>query len=162
MSKELSVPTTAVERRERPPAVERRMSRNEQTDWTPSGHRSKGLDFRTISGPSAVQVLPRAKPFCPMTADFIDSVGGAVATHERFGQSSERGALLEQLELQLADLEEDASQAEAAAWMAAAAATSEKIVVPSADSDEVARAFRDDVARCSDMMSPGVRCLAGG
>jgi hypothetical protein len=32
---------------------------------------------------------------------------------------------------------------------------------PSADSDEVARAFRDDVARCSDMMSPGVRCLAG-
>jgi hypothetical protein len=26
-----------------------------------------------------------------------------------------------------------------------------------ADSDEVARAFRDDVARCSDMMSP--RCL---
>lgn len=31
-----------------------------------------------------------------------------------------------------------------------------------ADSDEVARAFRDDVARCSDMMSPGVRRLAGG
>src|SRR3979490_2915137 len=27
-----------------------------------------------------------------------------------------------------------------------------------ADSDEVARAFRDDVARYSDMMSPGVRC----
>jgi transposase len=50
--------------------------------------------------------------------------------HERFGQSSERGALLEQLELQLADLEEDAAQAEAAARMAAAA-TSEKIAVPS-------------------------------
>ena len=33
---------------------------------------------------------------------------------------------------------------------------------PAADSDEVARAFRDDVARYSDMMSPGVRCLAGG
>ena len=31
-----------------------------------------------------------------------------------------------------------------------------------ADSDEVARAFRDEVARYSDMMSPGVRCLAGG
>jgi hypothetical protein len=31
-----------------------------------------------------------------------------------------------------------------------------------ADSDEVARAFRDDVARYSDLMSPGVRCLAGG
>ena len=42
--------------------------------------------------------------------------------HERFGQSSERGALLEQLELQLADLEEDAAQAEAAAQIAAAAA----------------------------------------
>jgi hypothetical protein len=31
-----------------------------------------------------------------------------------------------------------------------------------ADSDEVARAFRDDVARCSDMMSPVARCLTGG
>jgi transposase len=48
--------------------------------------------------------------------------------HERFGQSSERGALLEQLELQLAGLEEDASQAEAAAQMAAAAAR-EKVAV---------------------------------
>jgi hypothetical protein len=27
--------------------------------------------------------------------------------------------------------------------------------IRSADSDEVARAFQDDVARCSDMMSPG-------
>jgi len=34
--------------------------------------------------------------------------------HERYGQSSERGAALEQLELRLADLEEDASQVEAA------------------------------------------------
>ena len=32
--------------------------------------------------------------------------------HEQFGQSSERGALLDQLELQLADLEENAAQAE--------------------------------------------------
>src|SRR2546425_895898 len=40
--------------------------------------------------------------------------------HEKFGQSSERGAILEQLELALADLEEDASQAETAAQMAAA------------------------------------------
>jgi ribosomal protein S27E len=32
---------------------------------------------------------------------------------------------------------------------------------PSADSDEVAWAFRDDVARCSDIMSPRARCLAG-
>ena len=39
--------------------------------------------------------------------------------HEQFGQSSERGALLDQLELQLADLEENAAQAETAAQMAA-------------------------------------------
>src|SRR4029077_9086441 len=39
--------------------------------------------------------------------------------HERFGQSSERGALLDQLELQLADLEEDAAEAETAAQAAA-------------------------------------------
>src|SRR3954451_1684183 len=46
--------------------------------------------------------------------------------HERVGQSSERGTLLDQLELQLADLEEDAAHAEAAAGMAAA---SHKIAV---------------------------------
>src|ERR1700730_18673010 len=49
--------------------------------------------------------------------------------HEPFGQSSERGAILEQLELALADMEENASEAEAAAQMAAAAAASEKIKV---------------------------------
>jgi transposase len=49
--------------------------------------------------------------------------------HERFGQSAERGALLEQLELQLADMEEDASEAEAKAQMAATAAAREKIEV---------------------------------
>ena len=42
--------------------------------------------------------------------------------HERFGQSSERSAILEQLELQLADLQEDASAAETAAQLAAAEA----------------------------------------
>ena len=57
--------------------------------------------------------------------------------HERFGQSSERGALLDQLELQLADLEEDAAQAETAARMAAAAA--EKITVPSFERRRPAR-----------------------
>jgi len=46
--------------------------------------------------------------------------------HERFGQSSERGTLLDQLELQLADLEENAEQAETAVQLAA-----EKITVPS-------------------------------
>jgi transposase len=55
--------------------------------------------------------------------------------HARFGQSSERGALLEQLELQLADLEEDAAQAEAAARMASA----EKITVPSFERRRPAR-----------------------
>jgi transposase len=42
--------------------------------------------------------------------------------HERFGQSSERHVVLEQLELTLADLEEDAAEAEVAAEIAAAAA----------------------------------------
>jgi transposase len=59
--------------------------------------------------------------------------------HERFGQSSERGALLEQLGLQLADLEEDAAQAEAAARMAAAAATGENITVQSFERRRPAR-----------------------
>src|SRR5262245_27708990 len=58
--------------------------------------------------------------------------------HERFGQSSERGELLDQLELQLADLEEDAAQAEAVARMAAVAA-SEKITVPSFERRKPAR-----------------------
>jgi transposase len=40
--------------------------------------------------------------------------------HEKFGQSSERGAFLEQLELALADMEEDASEVEAKAQMTAA------------------------------------------
>jgi len=55
--------------------------------------------------------------------------------HEQFGQTSERGALLDQLELQLADLEEDAAQAEAARM----AATAEKIAVPSFERRKPAR-----------------------
>jgi len=47
--------------------------------------------------------------------------------HEKFGQSAERGVLLEQLEFRLADMEEDASEAETKAQMAAAA--SEKVKV---------------------------------
>jgi transposase len=49
--------------------------------------------------------------------------------HERFGQSAERSAVLEQLELSLADMEEDASQAEAAAQLAANAAAGAKVTV---------------------------------
>ena len=55
--------------------------------------------------------------------------------HEQFGQSSERSVLLDQLELQLADLEEAAAQAEAAAQMAAV----EKIAVPSFERRRPAR-----------------------
>jgi transposase len=55
--------------------------------------------------------------------------------HEQFGQSSERGALLDQLELQLADLEENAAQAETAAQMA----TAEKITVASFERRKPAR-----------------------
>src|SRR6202040_4090157 len=55
--------------------------------------------------------------------------------HEQFGQSSERGALLDQLELQLADLEENAAHAETAAQLAAA----EKITVPSFERRKPAR-----------------------
>jgi transposase len=58
--------------------------------------------------------------------------------HERFGQSSERGTLLDQLELQLADLEEDAAQADAAARLMAAAA-SDKVTVPSFERRKPAR-----------------------
>ena len=42
--------------------------------------------------------------------------------HEQFGQFSERHAVLEQLELSLAEMEEDASQAVAVAQIAANAA----------------------------------------
>jgi transposase len=52
--------------------------------------------------------------------------------HEQFGPSSERGALLDQLELQLADLEEDVAQAEAAA-------AAETIRVPSFERRKPAR-----------------------
>lgn len=59
--------------------------------------------------------------------------------HERFGQSSERGALLDQLELQLADLEEDAAQAEVVAQITAAATASETITVQSFERRKPAR-----------------------
>jgi transposase len=58
--------------------------------------------------------------------------------HDRFGQSSERGTLLDQLELQLADLEADTAQADTAAQIAAAAA-GEKMTVPSFERRRPAR-----------------------
>jgi transposase len=59
--------------------------------------------------------------------------------HERFGPSSERSAVLEQLELSLADMEEDASQAEAAAQMAAETAASATITVQAFERRKPAR-----------------------
>jgi transposase len=59
--------------------------------------------------------------------------------HERFGQSSERSAVLEQLELQLADMEENASQAEANAQLAAAAAARAQIKVAAFERRKPAR-----------------------
>jgi transposase len=59
--------------------------------------------------------------------------------HERYGQSSERSTVLEQLELSLADMEEDASQAEAAAAMAANAAANAKITVKAFERRKPAR-----------------------
>ena len=59
--------------------------------------------------------------------------------HERFGQSSERSAVLEQLELQLTEIEEDAAQAEAAAQLAASAAARAKITVAAFERRKPAR-----------------------
>src|SRR5260370_34130752 len=56
--------------------------------------------------------------------------------HQKFGQSSERGAILEQLELQLSELQADASEAAAAAQLAAARA---KIAVLGFDRHRPAR-----------------------
>ena len=59
--------------------------------------------------------------------------------HEQFGQSSERTAFIEQFELQLADLEENASQAEASAQMVASAASERKITVQAFERRKPAR-----------------------
>jgi transposase len=59
--------------------------------------------------------------------------------HEQYGQSSERHAVLEQLELQLAELEETVAQSEAAAQLAAAAANEKKIVIAAFERRKPAR-----------------------
>lgn len=59
--------------------------------------------------------------------------------HEQYGQSSERSAFLEQFELKLAALEEDAAEAEAAAQMAAAAAAEHKLTVQAFERRKPAR-----------------------
>jgi transposase len=56
--------------------------------------------------------------------------------HQQYGQSAERGAILEQLELSLSDLEENASEAETTAQMAASQA---KIEVQSFERRKPAR-----------------------
>jgi len=50
--------------------------------------------------------------------------------HQWFGQSSERAALIEQLELQLADLEENAAEAEVVAEIASPPESSDPVQVP--------------------------------
>ena len=70
--------------------------------------------------------------------------------HEQFGQSSERGALLDQLELQLADLEENAAQAETAAQLAAAENDHGAVVrAAQAGAPSAARAFAARAHRLS-------------
>src|SRR6201998_3457048 len=58
--------------------------------------------------------------------------------HDRFGQSSERSALLDQLELQLADLESDGTKAETVVRMATNA-VSDKITVHAFNRHQPAR-----------------------
>lgn len=64
--------------------------------------------------------------------------------HEQFGPSPERALVLEQLELELADLEEDAAEAEAAAQMAAVRAKAEKIDVRPFERRRPARPLRPE------------------
>jgi len=74
--------------------------------------------------------------------------------HEQFGQSSERGSLLDQLELQLADLEENAAHAETAAllgqltllWIIDALANAEGVEVISANTDGITLKVRRDLS----------------
>lgn len=64
----------------------------------------------------------RERSKVPCAADPKAEVHDRGVRHAQFGQSAERGAILEQLELQLANLEENASQAQAQAELAAATA----------------------------------------
>ena len=59
--------------------------------------------------------------------------------HESYGQSAERSALLEQLELQLTELQETASQSETAAQIAAAQAARQNIAVQAFERRKPAR-----------------------
>ena len=59
--------------------------------------------------------------------------------HEQYGQSAERGALVDQLELQLAELEETASESETAAQIAAAQAAHQNITVQAFERRKPAR-----------------------
>ena len=69
--------------------------------------------------------------------------------HEQFGQSSERGALLDQLELQLADLEENAAQAETAAQMSRE------------DCGAIVRAPQASPPAAAGAFAAGAHCLSG-
>ena len=103
-----------------------------------------GTDDSLPNDVSMLQAMLRAERAARLAAEAEAQAGSLLIEklkltikklrHEQFGQSSERGALLDQLELQLADLEENAAQAETAAQMAA-----EKIAVPSFERRKPAR-----------------------
>jgi transposase len=84
--------------------------------------------------------------------------------HERFGQSSERHAVLEQLELSLAEMEEDAAQAEAAAQIAVKAAATANIKVAAFERRKPARRPLPDHLPRERIVypSPSVRPCCGG
>lgn len=103
-----------------------------------------GADDSLPDDVTTLQAMPRAERAARLAAEAEAQAGTLLIEklkltikklrHEQFGQSSERGTLLDQLELQLADLEENAAQAETAAQMAA-----EKIAVPSFERRKPAR-----------------------
>lgn len=103
-----------------------------------------GADDSLSDDVTTLQAMLRAERAARLAADAEAQAGTLLIEklkltikklrHEQFGQSSERGALLDQLELQLADLEENAAQAVTAAQMAA-----EKIAVPSFERRKPAR-----------------------
>jgi transposase len=78
--------------------------------------------------------------------------------HERYGQSSERDAHLEQLELRLTDLEETASQSETAAQIAAAVAARENVRVQGFERRKPARRPLPEHLPRERIVYPGPSC----
>src|SRR6478672_8431298 len=104
-----------------------------------------GADDSLPDDVSTLQVMLRAERVARLAAEAEAQAGSLLIEklkltikklrHEQFGQSSERGALLDQLELQLADLEENAAQAETTVHLSAA----ETVTVPAFERRRPAR-----------------------